>query len=234
MPELSALRDSPPLVVLENPTAVKPGEVRSLGKWAAGAGLQAEVQVEFALPPHAGTGVSGGSVKNSSSVSSFGVIVMVDGNSKPGTTGLYFWAKFEGTPTVHGPTPNRVVTVGSTNLSISSQYQQLMPDLDLCCYPLPNSTNFSSAAACQHFCDVDIECEAWTFKHETGRCTKRSAVSDSVQTLWRAPIPSANTTSGVKAPSLTLGGRATQLQLTATDSKLSIHVFVDHVMAEGF
>jgi sucrose-6-phosphate hydrolase SacC (GH32 family) len=212
VPELSALRDQPAIAEL-SATVLKPGEIQSFGSWKGKDALQAEVDVTFQLPAHN---------------ASFGVVVMAD--AKVSKQGMLFWAEYF--PNDQG-SPHHVLTVGSTNLSISALYQRVMPDLDLCCFALPNMSNVTSYRECQRECDLDSGCHAWTYK-PTGACTKRSSVANAVQTLWRAPIPSKNTTSGVKQPSLLLGGRTATVQLAPTDTNFSIHVFVDQVMAEGF
>jgi hypothetical protein len=168
-----------------------------------------------------------------------GVIVMEDATRKPGTSGMLFWVDY--VPPTNKTAPY-TVTVGSTNVSISSQYQRLMPNSDLCCGAFPNATNVTDFVECQRACDADSKCEAWTFKpraeiatlYEMGVCTKRGALSNTAQTMWRDVIHSPGSTSGVKAPSLVLGGRVDRLQLTPTEHNLTIQVFVDQVMAEGF
>ena len=164
---------------------------------------------------------------------------MEDATHKRGTSGMLFWVEYV------PPMDNTSYTVvaGSTNVSISSQYQRIMPNSDLCCGALPNATNVSGVAACQRACDADSTCEAWTFKPQEmlkagpgdiGLCTKRSALSNTAQTIWRDVIHSRGTTSGVKSPSLVLGGRVDRLQLTPLERNLTIQVYVDQVMAEGF
>ena len=168
-----------------------------------------------------------------------GVFVMEDATRKPGTSGMLFWIEY--VPPTNKTVPYSV-TVGSTNVSISSQYQRLMPNSDLCCGALPNATNVTGFLECQKACDADSKCEAWTFKphaeiatlHEMGVCTQRGGLSNSAQTMWRDIIHSPGTTSGVKAPSLVLGGRVDQLQVIPAEHNLTIQVFVDQVMAEGF
>lgn len=162
---------------------------------------------------------------------------MEDTTREPGTSGMLFWVNYK--PPSDKTKPYTVIA-GSTNVSISSQYQRIMPNSDLCCGALPNATNVSGFATCQHACDDDSKCEAWTFKPrdvsrgDIGLCTKRSALSNTAQTIWRDVIHSPGTTSGVKSPSLVLGGRVDQLQLTPVERNLTIHIFVDQVMAEGF
>ena len=56
------------------------------------------------------------------------------------------------------------VTVGSVNLSISSQYQRVMNNTDLSCCNFGNATNVSGFEQCQSLCDSDEKCHAWTFR----------------------------------------------------------------------
>ena len=97
--------------------------------------------------------------------------------------------------------------------------------------------NGSTPLACQATCDADAACAAWTYHAAAAQpplCTLRSDVSNSVQTIWTPPSIDLDSTSGVKRPSPLLGGREAELQLSANDTSLSIHVYVDQLMSEGF
>jgi len=233
--EQDGLRQLPKLVD-EGPIPLGAGGVHQLGTWAAGgAGRQSEVEVSFALPRHA---------------ASFGVSVMGDGD---GTTGMLFFAEYVPPPTAQRlgrRLPHRMgamlgaphaIRVGSVNLSISTQYQPWMPNTTLWCCDY-TSVNGTDAAACQAACVAAAPtCAAWTFSAADAqhgappKCTLRSAVANTAQTMWRPPIRSEGATSGVLgAPSKLMGGKTDTLLIAPTDTNLTIRVYVDHGLAEGF
>ena len=60
-------------------------------------------------------------------------------------------------------------------------------------------------------------------------------MANTAQTMWRPPIRSEGATSGVLgAPSKLLGGKTDTLFIAPTDTNLTIRVYVDHGLAEGF
>jgi hypothetical protein len=212
-----------------NASAIKAGVPVSLGGHLPEyAGLQAEVQATFALPDEEAT---------------LGVIIMADNDTPVGTTGMLFWFEYATMSSCgKGKAAASCIVVGSTNLSISSTYQRIMHDTSIGCCGSNVSNATGGYVSCQKRCDDDPDCVAWTFQprpsaaasSSLGTCSLRNGLSNTAQTLWRGPVHSLNTTSGVKRPSLTLGGTRDILQLSASDRNLSIHVFVDNTMAEGF
>jgi sucrose-6-phosphate hydrolase SacC (GH32 family) len=125
VPELSALRELPALANVTQSLALSAGVPHSLDvskRKKDGAGLQAEVDVTFALPlEHNAT---------------LGVMVMEDASRKPGTTGMLFWVNYV-PPPAHtqgqekGQGQPYTLQAGSTNLSISSQCVALSRTTDL-------------------------------------------------------------------------------------------------------
>ena len=227
LPELSLLRAKPALASVGT-TALKAGETLSLGgRLPKNAGLQAEVQATFALPKHN---------------ASLGVVVMADSDAPEGTSGMLFWFDFS-PPSAEGGVHS--VEVGSTNLTISSKYQKIMHDTAIGCCGSNVSNVTGGYASCGKLCDDDDSaqgCVAWSFQpakgapasSPDGTCTRHNGLSNTAQTMWRGPVHSPNTTSGVLSPSPTLGGTRDTLQLSPSDTNLTIHVFVDNTMAEGF
>lgn len=197
-----------------------------------GVGAQAEVFATFQLPP-----------ASSKSRVLFGVTVMagIDALLK---TGMLFW--FENCTLGDQP---RACTVGSTNVSISSLYTPLMHGLGIMGSRLPNTTNTSTFTECREQCLSqrtgnsvgNSECVAWSHNPSqkpgssgVGTCSSYNAISNTAQTIWDPPPTCPNCTSGVLRPSLATGGRRDTLQLSPTDTNVTIRVFVDHTMAEGF
>ncbi len=230
LPELGLLRAKPALARV-NATVLKAGVPVLLGgRLPEYAGVQAEVQATFVLPDQEAT---------------LGVIVMADSDTPVGTTGMLFWFEYvpmRSSACAKGKAAASCIAVGSTNLSISSTYQRIMHDTSIGCCGSNVSNATGGYISCQKHCDNDPDCVAWTFQprpsaaasSSLGTCSLRNGLSNTAQTLWRGPVHSPNTTSGVKRPSLTLGGTRDTLQLSASDRNLSIHVFVDNTMAEGF
>ena len=183
-----------------------------------GEGAQAEVEVTFELPE-----------RNAS----LGVSVMA--GADPSTSGMLFFFEFSPRPTL---TAQHTITVGSVNLSISSQYAQWMPNKVLPCCGQYGQTNLTNAHSCKQGCAADEKCEAWTFqpiaKRSTGRCTKLKFVYNTAQTMWRPPLDAVGSTSGVRSPSKLLGGKTDTLRLSPHEKTLSLRVYVDNDMAEAF
>ena len=244
---LAALRGQPALVDVRGPTQIGEGEARALGAWAAGgAGGQAEVEATFDLPAHA---------------AAFGVSVMA--GDDPSTSGMLYYAEWEPPPPrrrgggaarpsargrpasaelARAPPPAHAIRVGSVNLSISSQYARWMPNRTLWCCARATERNVTDARGCQGACEAAAAwCVAWTFvpaRAAAGgapaKCVLNDAVRNTAQTLWRPPQFLAGATSGVLRPSPLLGGLTDRLLLSPRDTNLTIRVFVDRQLSEGF
>jgi sucrose-6-phosphate hydrolase SacC (GH32 family) len=227
LPEQDKLRNAT-LVDVSTPRTLPADAAISLGGgWSVDEGSQSEVEVSFAIPAHNAT---------------FGVAVMADASAPAGM--LYFveYTVPSAPPRLSGGgssvAPPHEVRVGSANLSISSKYSRWMSGFALRCCEY-DSINTSSALACQQRCDVDGHCAAWTWSRkptsaEAGACVLRSGVANSVMTTWTPPAANPNATSGVKAPSLTLGGKTDILRLSPHDANVTLRIYTDRVLSEGF
>lgn len=179
--------------------------------------MQAEVNVNFVVPDHNAT---------------VGVVVMAEDD--PTTSGMIFFVEYSApSPPLQSKTP-LTVRVGSANVSISSKYKRVMPGLTFGGADY-RSTNVTDYHICQRRCDADPKCVAWNFDAgHNGKCSHKSAVTNSVQTIWNGPVPSPNVTSGVKTPSICVGARYATLQLLPHEAHLNIRIYIDNTMAEAF
>ena len=219
--EQAQLRAKPLVSLGRTPLAA--GSAYRLGHWSRGEGRQAEVEVVFLLPEHA---------------ASFGVSVMADADLT--RSGMFFYADY--TPSTARPGAPHRMTVGSVNMSISSQYAQWMPNKLLACCGQYGIRNENSPDSCKLACSADDSCTAWTFQPIShapdslgpGRCSKLTSVRNTAHTMWTPPAVSEGATSGVLAPSTLLGGRTDTLRLSPRDRTLSLRIFVDHGITEAF
>lgn len=89
--------------------------------------------------------------------------------------------------------------------------------------------------ACQADCAADDSCVGWT--HRAGAqptCAKWASLSNTAQTLWRPPAHDASSTSGVPRPSPLIGAKEDTLWISPHDANLTIRVYVDRQLSEGF
>ncbi len=206
LPELAALRASPPLFAA--PSAVIPANTTQwLGDWPAGAGNQSEVGVTFALPPTRAT---------------FGVAVLVGalpgggGNVSTAVTIAFDPATFTATVTAGGSPANESYYMPGTDL----------PGGD---YNVTN-VNYTDPHVCQAVCTADANCAAYTYVVRPplhAACCLKGSVP--------AADANPTCTSGVKPGHHGGGGGATApLPLLPGDAAIDVRVFVDNTFLEVF
>ena len=213
LPELAALRASPPLFSGAG-VALAANETLWLGDWAAGAGNQSELAAVFALP------ASGPSL-------TFGLAVLVGAAAAGGNVS---------TPITFGFDPVAFtlnVTVGGTPPK-PENLTYYMPGIDL-----PGGdynvtdVSYTDPHICQAACTADGEkCQAWTYVTRpplVGSCCLKGTVD--------APDAAATCTSGSKQPNPhpTGGsGAFAVIPLLPGDTELDVRVYTDNTFIEVF
>lgn len=215
LPELSKLREMPPLYSSSLVTLSSNSTYWLNGNWSNSQGNQSEVGLQFTLP----------SSTSSSPVVYFGINVLVGTNSNDPSTNTSMTIAFTFDPQAF--TAN--VTIGSTSsLPDNSSYYMVGIDLPGGDYNVTN-VNYTDPHICQAVCTADPHCFAYTYVVRPplyASCCLKGTVP--------SPNPNPTCTSGAKPGHPIPGSAPVPVPLLPGDTDIDVRIFIDNTFLEIF